>query len=283
WNTPGIGPEVAIKVYVLDGGRDGNRRPDAGLDGAGGKPVPNLCVTCHATKPLNVKQFKVKDVWTGGKFNVGAFNTSFLRTNLDLTLLAMPIDQAASNITFIQSGISTVLVADPPDGDVGGRFLPFDLESFTYSDVVGVLEAQFRELNRGIYLYTPLTKAMTNLLEGWYGGALNAANNNAFSPGFVPADWAAEPALYRDVVKVSCRACHITRAGKLGFASADDFIKRAGLEAQICSRLTMPNAQRNFSIFWGSQTANFIKPGAVPNQIAILTNKFDWSECPTAR
>jgi hypothetical protein len=177
-----------------------------------------------------------------------------------------------------------VLIVDPPDGDVGGKFLPFDLESFTYSETLGVAEAQFRELNRGIYLYTPPTPALTDLLEGWYGGALNPANNNTFKTGFVPANWAGEAALYRDVVKVSCRACHVTRTGGLGFAASDDFTKRKNaLKGQVCDDLTMPNAQRNFSIFWGSQSANSIKPGAVPNQIATLTNKFGWAPCPAIR
>ncbi len=42
----------------------------------------------------------------------------------------------------------------------------------------------------------------------------------------------------------------------------------------------MPNAQRNFTLFWGSQSANIIKPGVVPNQVAILTNQYGWTPCP---
>jgi hypothetical protein len=280
------------KFYVFDGGMMGKLRPDADLDGSGGKLVPNLCVTCHGAKPVNVKSLPVSKVWAGA-FNVTNFNLKYLTDKLNFQNVKVGAADAVKNMAFIDptvfsSSISSnkplnanILVVDPPDGDVGGRFLPFDIESFTYSDIVGVNEPQFRALNRGIYLNTPLTPAMTNLIEGWYGGPLTAGNNTTFKVNYVPTNWSMQAAIYSSVMKDSCRACHSTRATKLGFASFTDFNGRTNaLRESICESLKMPNAQRNFTLFWGSESANIIKPGVVPNQVALLTNQYNWFPCP---
>lgn len=171
----------------------------------------------------------------------------------------------------------------PADGHVGGHFIPFDLESFTYSTNAGVQKAAFRELNRGIYLYTPMTAAMSNLLTGWYGGGLTNGNNNEFRTGFVPAGWSAQASLYTNTVRVSCRGCHAMRDEPLGFGTFNNFSNQVSSTSLVCSELKMPNAQRTFTIFWGSQTANLIRPGVVTNQPVMLTNVFGWCPCPTTR
>jgi hypothetical protein len=175
-------------------------------------------------------------------------------------------------------------VMEPDDGDVKGRFIPFDLESFTYAAKPGVDKAAFRKLNQGIFLYTPMTPAMSNLLSGWYGGSLTNGNNNNFITNLVPTGWSDNADLYLSTVRISCRGCHAMRTGKLGFATYDDFAAKVeGMSPnRICKTLEMPNAQRTFSIFWGSQAANLIKPGVVPNQPAALTNAFGWCPCPTS-
>ncbi|MEJ0089347.1 MAG: hypothetical protein WDM80_06325 [Limisphaerales bacterium] len=173
-------------------------------------------------------------------------------------------------------------VIDPPSGDVGGHFIPFDLESFTYKPGAGVQQDQFRALNRGLYLHTPLTSAMKELIEGWYGGALNNANNNKFAPNFVPAGWSAnagQKALYLNAVRVSCRGCHTMREN-ISFDDFDDLRIRSAKTNVICKALTMPNAQRTFTIFWGSMAANIIKNGATPDQPTLLKNQFNLGPCP---
>jgi hypothetical protein len=206
------------------------------LDGAGGKIVPNLCVTCHATAPV--------------KFKFSA------RLGYTIT---------------------------PPDGDAKARFIPFDLESFTYAPGKNAAQqqAQFRSLNRGIYLYTPMTAAMKELIEGWYGGALDNANVNNFTTGFVPAGWNGNANLYTSAVRISCRGCHTMRTSLPfnTFASLNKASDRA--ETAVCADLNMPNAQRTFTIFWGSMSANVINNGVVPNQPQLLKNQFNWGACPT--
>jgi hypothetical protein len=178
-----------------------------------------------------------------------------------------------------KAGVPEQFAMTPPDGDVGGRFIPFDLEGFTYAKSNAVAKAQFRALNRGIYLNTPMTAAMKALIEGWYGGPLNNANNNDFSVNMVPPDWNVQAALYRDAVRVSCRGCHTMREGPIAFGSFNDFSNKID-EDIVCRQLLMPNAQRTFSVFWGSMSANIITPGSVPNQPDKLAKQFKWAACP---
>ncbi len=171
---------------------------------------------------------------------------------------------------------------NPPNGDVDGHFIPFDLESFTYKPGTGVQQAQFRALNRGVYLYTPLTSAMKELIEGWYGGALNNANNNNFTTGFVPVGWtanAAQKSLYLNSVRVSCRGCHTMREN-ISFNTFASLDGAGAKENVVCKTLVMPNAQRTFTIFWGSMAANLIKNGVTPDQPTLLKNQFNWGACP---
>jgi hypothetical protein len=230
------------KFYVFDPGLFGNLRTEADLDGGGNKFTPNLCINCHGSKPLNVTSIRGRP---------GQFTLS------------------------------------PPNGDVGGHFIPFDLQAFTYSPKVGVQQAQFRALNRGIYLYTPLTPAMKELIEGWYGGPLTNGNNNNFQTAFIPTGWNTKAALYRDAVSVSCRGCHTMRdttgGGKNIALNSYDSLDgvSSSAESLVCRSLLMPNAQRTFTIFWGSHAANVIKPGAVPDQPKLLQTEFNWGACPT--
>ncbi len=107
------GKKRYTKFDVFDIGRNPNRplRPNADLDGAGAKIVPNLCVVCHAEQAVKFK---------------------------------------AGRLGFTMA---------PPDGDTKARFIPFDLESFTYATAPGVEKAAFRKLNQGIYLYSCATTA----------------------------------------------------------------------------------------------------------------------------
>ena len=227
------------KFYVFDQGSSAERalRPNAELDPAGGKIVPNLCVTCHGSSPVIFK-----------------------------------------NVPRVGETVK------PPNGDTKAHFIPFDLESFTYDSGTGVQQAQFRELNRGIYLSTPLTSAMKELIEGWYSGALNNANNNNFTTDFVPTNWsgnAAQKALYLNAVRVSCRGCHTMREN-ISFNTYKSLNEEVDKENAVCKTLIMPNAQRTFTIFWGSMAANLIKNGVTPDQPTLLKNQFNWGACPAA-
>ncbi len=166
----------------------------------------------------------------------------------------------------------------PKDGDLGSQFLPFDPASYTYDPTLPqpkLLQA-FDKLNSGIKLTSP-SKAVAALVDGLKG--------NGFKTWFPNPGWQA-PAptgLYRDVMAVSCRACHVTRANLEFdvFADFDSISKINGKNLnktypQVAQKLRMPNSLRTFSVFWGSATANVLRPGCCPNQPDLLKAQFGW-------
>jgi Carboxypeptidase regulatory-like domain len=155
---------------------------------------------------------------------------------------------------------------------LNARFIPFDLDSFQYPTILfnrANQEADFKGLNRRILTHTNPTSAVTELVEGWYGGfgLPNATQNGAYvvpgwrlngtgtPPGTSPVD---KSALYLDVVKPSCRSCHITRNGTASWSRWDgpgvnDGFKERGasIRSFVCGpNRVMPNARLTYSNFW---------------------------------
>lgn len=148
----------------------------------------------------------------------------------------------------VQNGVYT------NGGDVGAKFLPFDLDTFEFADQNGARRAdqedELRELNRGI-LETSPSPGTRELIEGWYGGAglPQATQNNAF----VPAGWAGHEELYLGVVAHSCRTCHVRMQPGLDFATAADFRALGPVSLQrVMSEQRMPDARVTFERFWNS-------------------------------
>lgn len=113
-------------------------------------------------------------------------------------------------------------------------------------------------------LRTASTAAITNLVEGWYGGQGLPGNYNK---DFIPPGWtnsATERDLYSKVIKVSCRSCHVSRNKNLSFSAFTNlsaFTKQLKLDAVLCGdSRTMPNALRTFNIFWSSRCGPVDQP-----------------------
>ena len=98
--------------------------------------------------------------------------------------------------------------------NLNAKFIPFDQESYTYSTAPAYKPAAqhnaFRTMSLAIRDNTAPTTAITALINGWYG----ASGTGTFDQNFVPPAWAGalDLPVYRDVVKISCRACHTTRS-----------------------------------------------------------------------
>jgi hypothetical protein len=145
-------------------------------------------------------------------------------------------------------------------GDLGARFIPFDLDSFRYSTRAGFTRADqepaLHLLNEAVrdadrQLAAPLP-AIAELVEGWYGGP---ALDRSFDGEFVPSGWrpplapAEAPGLYLDVVKAACRGCHVQTT--LPFDTYADFASRAEDIARLtCDEAHMPLALRTYGLFW---------------------------------
>jgi hypothetical protein len=167
------------KFYVYNS--NDARVASADLDGGGQKFVPGLCVVCH-----------------GG------------------TTGAVPAG----------------------GGDVHAHFLAFDLlNALDYSSSSNLIRAAqepaFKSMNQAVLAIeqdigqndpTNFSHAITDLIQGWYGHGLTNATEN---DNFIPSGWqdtnaagssaglslAGQAYLYRNVVALSCRSCHETRAG----------------------------------------------------------------------
>ena len=177
-------------------------------------------------------------------------------------------------------------------GDVSGTFLPWDLDSFLYSDTDPAFsrasdpqftdteralvarftrekqQAAFRTLNQLAYVTYgdprrfPLVR---DLLEGWYGGA--GLPSASFDGSYVPASWRAavqgNPAdsatIYRDVFARNCRSCHVVQvpgprgSGQLAIGSYAEFVGAVNLSTQVGSGL-MPLARLTMDRFWLPQS-----------------------------
>ncbi|MEI7908342.1 MAG: hypothetical protein WCK77_01770 [Verrucomicrobiota bacterium] len=144
--------------------------------------------------------------------------------------------------------------------NLGSRFLPFDLESYTYHPKFGVPQAELARMNKGVLLTGP-TAATADLIAGWYGTPNPLTNLYAFNQNYVPTtgalSWAANPGLYSNVFKGACRVCHNSRetTGYVQFASLSALQASGFGNYPVGSSLQMPHAQRPWGIFWGSRAA----------------------------
>ena len=148
-------------------------------------------------------------------------------------------------------------VNDPPDGDIGAHFLPFDLDNFDYLDDSRVTrraqEGKFKRLNDMIRAIEPTTSVIGELIDGWYKGGRIEQDSE-----FIPPEWMENEQLYRRVVKPSCRTCHVALTPN--FATLEVFKVFAKsihdhvcADAQVPFPRSMPNSKVTFDQFWLSR------------------------------
>ena len=206
-----------VTFYVF--GPDGNRVPRVALDIEGEKPVPHICLVCH-----------------GGQY-----------------------DQLTHSVT-------------------GAAFREFDVFGFEYDDnnVFGLVgqdfslsgqQEDFRKLNAMVKSTDPKLDAgfspIIELIDGFYQTGVENPGSLA-TDTYVPTAWSAAPdppppatptgtidksALYNEITKVHCRACHIAQDGDLTFYEYNKF-KGYFVEFPICVTRTMPHAEAPFRNFW---------------------------------
>ena len=166
----------------------------------------------------------------------------------------------------------------------GAQFLPFDPFSFKYSTAPGFTEAEMgphlRQLNALVTLTAPPSATM-ELIAGMYAPNLVTSPVAVANNDFVPDAWAdALPgldgvAIYRGVVKVGCRTCHVSATNAaLDFAQESDWSGplKAVLLNDVCSPLrSMPQAERVMKKFWQSGARAYLtstyKSGVYPDPI----------------
>lgn len=82
--------------------------------------------------------------------------------------------------------------------ELGSRFLPFDLEAYTYHPAWGVQKGEFAKMNAGVLKTIDEGAAGTDigkLILAWYGNSIPTTNPAAFQANYIPPGWPT-PGLY---------------------------------------------------------------------------------------
>jgi plastocyanin len=252
--------DKAVKFYVYNSvgqridGADNLGNVDTGnafvdLDGFGGRPLPQLCIVCH-----------------GG----------------------------AVSYNGTPSATNTPVFTDGNSADLGSVFLPFDLHAFTIVDgitpVGGVLgefdkanqQEAFRHLNQEIVAVTEPGAPILELIDEFYPGAGTGDQVEDFVvPGWSSA--ASHEAMYRNVMRPACRACHLAQINAPGptFQDASEAVGSiSAIRSRVCDQGVMPHARATYDRFWTStdphQPAQLVAWGTVHGP------GLDWDACATA-
>lgn len=159
--------------------------------------------------------------------------------------------------------------------NMGAAFRELDIATYKFPggrDTADAGEkAAFKQQNavvKGLNAAETVTiQPIKDLITGWYAGGNDEQDNN-----FLPPGWAGAPQqdLYRDLVRHSCRTCHVAldaSAAPTGFGwiSYDQLRNRRGFldSFVLCEGRVMPHAAITYRNFWLS---------AGPHQPAVLRN-----------
>jgi Tol biopolymer transport system component len=217
WSNPNGAPAPFTQFYAFE--QNGQRITAVDLDGNGSKFLPGMCAVCHGGTPAS---------------------------------------------------FDPQTTPYPNQGNIGAAFVPFDLNSFHYSAQLprSAQEGAFKILNETI-LNTNASDAV-ELIRGWYATS-GLPPGQLFDGSFRPVAWTPQPpelapnaatlavpasagAVYDNVVKWSCRSCHLqiglSKPG-LGFGAFAEFAAvRDTIHSMVCQIGDMPRAQRTYKNFW---------------------------------
>jgi hypothetical protein len=183
-------------------------------------------------------------------------------------------------------------------GNMGSRFIAFDLGSYGYSGFDPSFsrssqEEAFRLLNKGVLENTNPSAEQQELINGWYGGAGGVdVVGRTQTDTFIPSGWVANATLYTDVVRTSCRSCHVSRdapldwnrfsGGNLLFDYVHTGLKQNGptVAPFVCDMRIMPHAKVTYISFW-SHSSSVSSPNRLSElQNAGLTDFLPTDPCP---
>ena len=140
-------------------------------------------------------------------------------------------------------------------GETNATFLLLDVTTMTFGGTSRAsLEADFKKMNEAM-LHTDPTKATRALIKGIYGGP--GLPNDTQNSNYIPASWASEEPLYRDVIIPLCRNCHTTSDTKL--LSLSWWKKNpAKIREVMFHEQTMPNSKPGYDRFWNNSNQQWI-------------------------
>jgi hypothetical protein len=156
--------------------------------------------------------------------------------------------------------------------NMGASFRELDIATFKFpggrADVNATEKTAFKQQNlivKGLPGEAISIQPIKDVISGWYPGASDEQDNS-----FTPAGWAGAPQqnLYHDVVKRSCRTCHVAQDADLsnsgiGWITYDQLrLRRGSLKYYVlCDGRFMPHAVITYRNFWLSSSPH--RPAAV--------------------
>ncbi|APV50590.1 hypothetical protein BWI17_13365 [Betaproteobacteria bacterium GR16-43] len=229
----------------------GNRATQVDLDGRGTKAMPGPCITCH-----------------GGRGDA----------------LTPPAANGNPLFNLVQFSESK------SRGDVEGHMHPFEVDAFGFNTTPGFTraeqEAAIKTINRWILCSYPLAGTSTApedqcrrpanpsewqgtaaaLIKAYYGG--DGLPNATFVDDYVPEGWqsAGQSTLYENVIRPSCRTCHIMRGTRgnsdIDFHTYEKFrAYNDRIKIHVQERGNMPLAKIVYTAFYA---------GTGPNSVATF-------------
>jgi len=172
--------------------------------------------------------------------------------------------------------------------NMGAVFRELDYATYKFpdgrepADINATEKAAFKRQNeivKGAASGDTITiQPIKDLIAGWYAGGTDDQDNN-----FTPAGWVGAPqqGLYHDVVKQSCRTCHValdasTDPGGIGWITYEQLrsVREFGLleSFALCTPRIMPHSVITYRNFWLSASPHR------PASLRTFTNGSGWSE-----
>lgn len=162
--------------------------------------------------------------------------------------------------------------------NMGASFRELDIATYKYPD--GRLtpdateKAAFKAQNliaRGANGETVSIQPIKDLIDGWYVGGTDDQDNTYTPPAFSGAP---ENTLYQDVIRHSCRTCHVALDSDLDWTDYEQLKLRRGFgdflkDFVLCETRIMPHAVITYRNFWLS---------AAPHRPAAFRNYQDGSD-----
>lgn len=154
----------------------------------------------------------------------------------------------------------------------GSLFLPFDLDQFDFdaTHTRAGQEGVFRQLNQMVRNVAENSgnnpnNVLSDQIDGWYHNTAHTTTatgsfdlSGSFDSSYLPAGWDSTQTsasvdaanLYRDVVRPSCRGCHLVNS--IPFDSEADFVDFASLAVGRITAYQMPQSLQAIRNFWQS-------------------------------
>jgi len=156
---------------------------------------------------------------------------------------------------------------------VGASLLPLIPAHLTFSSPQARInsEEQIRRINQ-IVLESNPSPTISAQINALYNGTPGTPNTRA-NDAAVPAGWASQPGLYKQVIAPYCGSCHFSQTGPLNFATfANVQGNKQRIQQAVCVNFSMPHSEQGFRRFWTEGG-----PVSLPG---LLSTVLGYPKCP---